>query len=289
MGVLGGLGAALGWGIADFFAREAGQREGSLVALLYLQLVGTPTAALLLIFTEDRPWQTLYSLDGLAGFFVGLELVLGTILLYHALTLGPLLIVAPISSSYAAVTAVLSLLSGERPATTQIVGMVVTLIGVVLAAITANEESQPDPNRDRRKGLPLGVIFALGAAVAWGVGVWLVGGVVSALGSSPTVFVLRASGMASVVVFFLATNRSFLPRSRASWRWLLPIGVLDTAANLSLSIGLLSSLTSIVSVMSSLYGVVTVILGYVIAGERVTRIQQVGIVVTFIGVALVSL
>jgi drug/metabolite transporter (DMT)-like permease len=91
------------------------------------------------------------------------------------------------------------------------------------------------------------------------------------------------------VVFFLATNRSFLPRSRASWRWLLPIGVLDTAANLSLSIGLMSSLTSIVSVMSSLYGVVTVILGYVIAGERVTRIQQVGIVVTFIGVALVSL
>ena len=95
--------------------------------------------------------------------------------------------------------------------------------------------------------------------------------------------------MAFAAVFFVVTNRSFLPRSRSSLRWLLPIGVLDTAANLFLSLGLLSSLTSIVSVLSSLYGVVTVILGYVIARERVARIQQLGIVITFVGLALVRL
>jgi drug/metabolite transporter (DMT)-like permease len=212
-------------------------------------------------------------------------------MLYRALAAGPLLIVSPIASSSAAVTAALALLTGERPGSVRLIGMVVTLFGVVLAAITtdgASDGKQPNPANQGTPWMSPGVPFALGAALLSGTGVWLLGFIVSGLGSYTTVFVLRITGLVFVLAFILATRRPLSPRSPGSFKLLLPIGVLDTAANWFLSVGLLSGLTSIVSVMSSLFGVVTVILGYVFAKERVTRFQRVGIVTTFVGVALVS-
>jgi drug/metabolite transporter (DMT)-like permease len=74
----------------------------------------------------------------------------------------------------------------------------------------------------------------------------------------------------------------------SSLKWLIPVGVLDTAAswfyNLAVDIGL----TSIVSVITSLYSVVTVILGYLLWQERITRIQQVGVLITLAGIGMVS-
>jgi drug/metabolite transporter (DMT)-like permease len=53
--------------------------------------------------------------------------------------------------------------------------------------------------------------------------------------------------------------------------------------------GLATGLVSVVSVLTALYSVVTVLIGVLWLKERLTTWQKVGILVVFIGVALVSL
>jgi drug/metabolite transporter (DMT)-like permease len=291
MAIIWALAAAFGYGISDYIARGASQREGSIKTMLYLQLVGSLVAGVLVFLTEPIPWQQVFSLTGLAAVLISLEFIAAGTLLYHALAVGPLMIVAPIVSSFAAVTVVLSLLSGERPGTLQIIGIVVTIAGVVLAATASGEperERQPSVDEHPSTGGPSGVVMAVGAAVLIGIGSWLVRFIIPSLGSGTTVLVVRVSELVALSLFFLASKRSFQLRSLSSLKWLLPIGLLDTLANWFYNLGLLAGLTSIVSVIASLFSVVTVVLGYVISKERITRVQQVGILITLGGVALVS-
>ena len=46
MAIIWGLAAAISYGVADFIARDASHREGSLKTLLYLNLVGSAAAAI---------------------------------------------------------------------------------------------------------------------------------------------------------------------------------------------------------------------------------------------------
>jgi drug/metabolite transporter (DMT)-like permease len=291
MAIIWALAAAFGYGISDYIARGASQREGSIKTMLYLQLVGSLVAGVLVFLSEPIPWQQVFSLTGLAAVLISLEFIAAGTLLYHALAVGPLMIVAPIVSSFAAVTVVLSLLSGERPGTLQIIGIVVTIAGVVLAATASGEperERQPSVDEHPSTGGPSGVVMAVGAAVLIGIGSWLVRFIIPSLGSGTTVLVVRVSELVALSLFFLASKRSFQLRSLSSLKWLLPIGLLDTLANWFYNLGLLAGLTSIVSVIASLFSVVTVVLGYVISKERITRVQQIGILITLGGVALVS-
>ena len=70
---------------------------------------------------------------------------------------------------------------------------------------------------------------------------------------------------------------------------LAAIGVLDTGGNVLFAAASQEhGLVSVVSVLASLYPVVTVLLARLTLGERVQRAQEAGIVVTLAGVAMIS-
>ena len=62
------------------------------------------------------------------------------------------------------------------------------------------------------------------------------------------------------------------------------IGTLDVIANLAYSVSTTLQLLSITVVLSSLFPVVTVALARLHLGERVTRVQEGGAVLTMLGV-----
>ena len=64
--------------------------------------------------------------------------------------------------------------------------------------------------------------------------------------------------------------------------------MLDVLANLAYSVATTLQLLSITAVLSSLFPVVTVALARIHLGERVTRVQQAGSVMTMLGVLLVA-
>jgi drug/metabolite transporter (DMT)-like permease len=75
---------------------------------------------------------------------------------------------------------------------------------------------------------------------------------------------------------------------KVTW-WILGMGVLDTAAFIMNNLGMQLEQVSVVSVLSSLYGAVTVLLAAVVLREHLRKIQWVGIAGIFVGIALISL
>lgn len=319
-GILFGLVAALCWGTADYCARFAARAGGTYRTLLYIQVV-----AVLALLAAGLP-TGLLRLAHLSAAVVlltaGIQLVimLGAALLYRAFAIGTLALVSPIAASYAALTALLSLLSGEHPAVPQLLGIALTLCGVVLASTVSSHpkpafsQSAPSPasvaplpaavGRGWGRGpLAPGLVEALGALLLFGVGYWALRFVVGPLGGYTTAFVGKAADLVALVVFGLVASRVLARRAparavvyqvatrpaRLFLFWVIPNALLDTAANVAYNLGIAGSLTSIVSVISSLFAAVTVLLAWIFLRERLTRWQWLGVAVIFAGVALVSM
>jgi drug/metabolite transporter (DMT)-like permease len=68
----------------------------------------------------------------------------------------------------------------------------------------------------------------------------------------------------------------------------LACGVLDLAANVLFMLAVRSGMISIVAVISSLYPASTVTLAAVLLGERLVRIQWIGVALALGGVAAIS-
>jgi drug/metabolite transporter (DMT)-like permease len=76
--------------------------------------------------------------------------------------------------------------------------------------------------------------------------------------------------------------------SRAALPALLVIGAFDIAANGLFAIASREGLLSLVSVAGSLYPVTTIILARVVLGERLARLQRLGVALALAGVALIA-
>lgn len=67
------------------------------------------------------------------------------------------------------------------------------------------------------------------------------------------------------------------------------VGLIDTAAFVANNAGMRLGHVSIVTVLSSLYGAVTVLLGAIFVRERIGKSQWCGILLIFTGIVLVNL
>ena len=136
MGILLGLLTALSWGGADFIARFATQRVGTLRTMLYMQSIG------FLLLTIFLPWLGGWGhlADGSGwqpwawGLLAGGINAFATLTFYRAFEIGKMAVVAPVSASYPALTLLISWLSGEHLTLVRVAGIILTLAGVVIVA-----------------------------------------------------------------------------------------------------------------------------------------------------------
>jgi uncharacterized membrane protein len=293
MGILLGLTTALCWGSADLLARFATRKIGTLRTMLYMQLAGLVllTAAMrwlggwghLADGSGWRPWAW--------GIGAGCLNTLATLAMYRSFEIGKMSIVAPISASYPALTMLLSAITGERLTAARFAGVGLILLGVV---IVARGEGMPaDANALDEKGHPekrnLGISWALLSAAGFGVMFWMLGiRVVPLLGSAPSVWVIRLTSvvMTGVVILVLGGPMS-VPGAGVN-RLILGMGILDTSAYVFNCYGMLHEQVSVVSVLASLYGAVTVGLAATVLGERISRRQWLGVGAIFAGIVLIG-
>lgn len=293
MGIVLGLLTALSWGSADLLARFATRRVGTLRAMLYMQLTGFVLLSAALHWLGG--WGHLADGSGWTpwawGILVGILNTFGTLALYRSFEIGKMSIVAPISSSYPALTMLLAATTGERLTPLRLVGFALILVGVVIVA--RGEEVPGDANPIDEQTQPakkhLGVGWALFSAVAFGVMFWILGiRAVPLIGSAQTVWIIRLTSVFLTAIVILLLRRPMrLPESGAN-RWILGIGILDTSAYVFNNYGMRLEQVSVVSVLASLYGAVTVGLAATILGEKVSRMQWLGIGAIFAGIILIS-
>jgi drug/metabolite transporter (DMT)-like permease len=173
----------------------------------------------------------------------------------------------------------LSIATGERPSGLAVTGAVVALGGAVLAS--TEERRAVEPNRARA------IAFAVVAAVALGLFTYFLG-LGSREGSVLSTLVGARIGSLAILLTLAAGTRSSL---RIGRRWLLPVaavGLCDVAANALFALASGHGLLSLVSVLGSVYPVMTVLLAYAFLHERLTRVQVAGISVALAGVAALS-
>jgi drug/metabolite transporter (DMT)-like permease len=180
---------------------------------------------------------------------------------------------------------VVGLARGESPSAWQLAGIAVAVVGVVLA-------SGPELSGEGAGGATA-LLLAGGAAVGFGLVLLLVaeasdgdsGAVVM------TLLTMRLTSVTLLTLLLLAVVRRRgwdLQVGRSDAALILAIGVFDVAANGTYAVASRSSLVSVASVLASLYPVVTALLAYRVHGERLRRVQVVGVAASLVGVALLA-
>jgi drug/metabolite transporter (DMT)-like permease len=92
----------------------------------------------------------------------------------------------------------------------------------------------------------------------------------------------------SVILTAVLLQRPALRLGRPDLLVVCLVGIGDMAGNLLFAAASSQGLVSVVSVLASLYPVVTVVLARTVLEERVAPTQQAGVVLTLAGVALIS-
>lgn len=292
-GIFLGLTAALCWGVSDFVARFASRRVGAYRALLFMQAVGFAALSVYIAVTGGFSRATVLGWHPWAlAIFAGVLNMIGSLALYYSFEVGVLTIVAPISSSYPAITVVLAFLSGERIHALATAGIGLTLIGLILAATSF---SVPSAKIALREGtsparLSKGAGWSLVSMICFGIMFWFLGfHVLPVLGAAVSVWVIRLV-TSSLLLVASAPFHQAVSLPRGSVWWLLAVmGVMDTTAYVANNLGLRGGPVSMVTVVASLYGAITVLLSSLFLRERLERTQWLGIALLFAGIILVSL
>jgi drug/metabolite transporter (DMT)-like permease len=274
LGVLLALSSSLMWGFADYLGGLQTRSRQVLSVVLISQVAGFAVIAAV-VAGRGVGWPGFEAM--LPAAVAGVMGAFCIVTFYLALSYGPVSIVAPVLASSACIPVIYGLARGERPSALQLAGLTATLAGVMLVSWTGG-----DSHARGRRGIGFGVL----AAVLLGT-LLVFFSRASAVDAYWAPFVLRAVSMATVGAFILA--RGMLPRvDRRGLAVIATIGVLDVLANLAYSVSTTLQLLSISAVLSSLFPVVTVALARIHLGERVTRVQQTGSVMTMLGVLLVA-
>ena len=299
MGILLGLLTALSWGSSDFLARFTARRIGSLRTTLYMQLVGLVLLTIFLPWIggwchlfDGSGWQP-WAWGALAGALNGIS----TLSLYRSFEVGKLAVVAPLSASYPALTVAISVFTGEHLSAMRATGIALILTGVI---VVVRGEVEPDsiepdsvavpPRGAPEKKAARGIGAAMISAAGFGVLFWLLGNrVVPRVGFASTVWMIRLTSSVLTALVIVAMKQPIALRRKDNVSlWLLGMGVLDTGAFVLNNLGMQLEQVSVVSVLASLYGAVTVLLSTVVLHEKMSRWQWLGIVAIFAGIVLIS-
>jgi len=261
-------------------------------ASLYLLLVAGQTCSLVL-----AAGVVIGQGEGLPGggavayaLLAGLGNAGGLLLFYRAAEVGPLSVVTPIGALGAAVPVAIGIGGGESITALKTAGIVLALTGVVLVArgpveprdVEAAAAEVPGPHEDRRAA----ILLAAGSAVCFGI---FLASIAPAAEDAPGWAVLLSRMSLVAVLVMVALRLGELRDVRPGSLPLLAVpGLLLFAGTLAYAAATREGDLSVVSVVGSLFPVVTVSLALGLDRERLVVSQALGVAGAIIGIVLLS-
>jgi drug/metabolite transporter (DMT)-like permease len=280
-----GLLSSLCWGTSDFIGGVQSRRVPQLGVMLVAQVVGAGAIAVVVVLSGATRPSAHHLLEGAAGGLAGTAALFA---FYRGLAVGTMSVVAPIAATGAAVPVIVGIAGGEAPGLPRLLGIAIAIVGVVLVSREAADLDAAGAAA-RARVVRMSIVLALIAALGFG-GFFV--GVHAAAKGDPlwAVLAARAAGAGAVLLVALAfaARGAAINPGRAVLPSLVALGLLDAAANTLYAVATRHGLLSVVSVAASLYPVITVMLARVVLGERVRRVQELGIVAALSGVVLIA-
>lgn len=276
MTVLLALLSAVVYGSADFFGGVASRRTAALRVVTLSQAIGL---AMVLAAIPLMPAARVLRADLGWGAAAGIFGAVGVLLLYRALAIGTMSVVAPLTAVFAAlVPIVVGLARGDRPSLVARAGIVLAVVAIALVSRTEDQGEAP------RAGSRLSIVIALGAGIAIGFFLVALDGASDGAGLW-TLAIARAASIAVLVPLALPRG---LRAPRESVAPIVLSGVLDMAANILYLLAVMRGMLSLVATLVSLYPAATVILARIVYHERLSAVQKGGVVLAIAAVALIG-
>jgi drug/metabolite transporter (DMT)-like permease len=275
------LGSAMLYGAADFIGGLTSRRAGAIPVVVISQASGlTLLAVFLPLLSHASPSR----LDFVWGAVAGLTGGVGVALLYHALAIGTMAVVAPTTAVCAvAIPVVVSIALGERPVPLALGGILLGIVSIVLVSqqrATA-EDSTAGPAKPRYAGV--------GTALASGVAIGFFFLALAQTGTAAGTWPLLASRSTSVLLFGLVVlvTRQSLRMPAGPLALALACGAVDMLANVLYLMAARQGSLSLVVTLSSLYPASTVLLARIVLGERLNLWQVTGVGCALTAVVLI--
>jgi drug/metabolite transporter (DMT)-like permease len=224
--------------------------------------------------------------DLIWGAVAGVAVGAGVALLYRALAVGRMAVMAPTTAVCAVVIPVMAaMLLGERPGPRTLAGIALAIVSIVLVSQQRTSATDGEHSGAHASGLPSGLGLALLSGVAIGLFFVALARTASTAGLWP-LLVARSTSVAMFGVLALAGRRA-LRMSAPVAAIAIAGGVIDMLASALYLIATHHGPLSVVATLASLYPAGTVLLALVVLGERLDALSGIGIGCALVAVVLI--
>ena len=273
------LASAAFYGSADFLGGLASRRVNTVAVVVVSQGAGLLALVLMLpLLPESNPTRP----DWVWGAAAGIAGGIGVALLYRALAIGAMAIVAPITAVCAVLVPVIAAIAfGERPPARTFAGIGLALVAIILV-------SQQPPNADSDDA-PTFRVSGVATAFASGVAIGMFFLALAQTGADAGMWPLVAARTVSFGLFaaIALTMQSSMRMPGRVIVMTVSGGVLDMLANLLYLVASRYGPLSVVVTLASLYPASTVLLARTVLGERLSVTQVAGIACALAAVVLI--
>lgn len=274
-----GILSALSFGIGDFLARFSSREVGFKNSLFWMLVVGAIFYLILFSFFGDGLNPNPIGLSN--SFLSGILIMFGLLCLYRGLQMGPVSIVAAITASNPLIVFLIRYALGSEPTLLQWLSTLVVISGAILVSFSAN--SFQESLGLTKKQIKESVIISFMASITLALGLIFSQEATNTLKPLETVIYIRFFSLLGISSILLFTKSKITLTKKA-----IPIlffqGILETSGYFCLVSAYIFDKASIAVVISSGFGLVTIILARLILKEQISKLQSVGIFLTFLGV-----
>ena len=274
-----GILSALSFGIGDFLARFSSKEVGFKNSLFWMLVVGAVFYLILFSFFGDGLNPNSIGLSN--SFLSRILIMFGLLCLYRGLQMGPVSIVAAITASNPLIVFLIRYALGSEPTFLQWLSTLVVISGAILVSFSAN--SFQESLGLTKKQIKESVIISFMASITLALGLIFSQEATNTLEPLETVIYIRFFSLLGISSILLFTKSKITLTKKA-----IPIlffqGILETSGYFCLVSAYIFDKASIAVVISSGFGLVTIILARLILKEQISKLQSVGIFLTFLGV-----
>ena len=281
LSILSGIAGMFGWGLYDFlggvFAKQIGPYKSffwsqlaGLVSILLLGLLMTPSITVSSSVMFLFPLAALLYSAGYLFFFKGFEI-------------GNLSIVAATMNLWAVFTMLFAFtFMGQRLSTTQIVGVLMILIGVTLASLNWIEIQQ------RKFQLSAGVKEAIAGAFFFGI-YWNVSEIiVEEIGWLVSTALIKLSIVVFMLLYSILSKHgmSLAGATSKTMSAIFFMGMVEAGAVAVVNYGLTIGDAILITPIASALSIVTILLAIIFLKDKITRHQGLGVATAVVGIVV---
>ena len=286
MTALFALATSLMWGLADFGGGLLTRRLNALTVVVVSQTLAALVLGVIVVATGGLQEAGPQLWFAVAAGVVGPAAML---CFYRALALGPMGVVSPLGSIGTVLVPLgVGIVAGERPGLLQAAGMIVAVIGVLLAG---------GPRISGASVARQTIVLTLVSALGFGAVMALIAEASTTVtGLFLALFVQRLCNVTVGGAALYVTVRRGTPAlpegGFAALRGSLPalafIGIADVAANGTYAVAAQNGPVTMAAVLASLYPVVTALAALGLLKERMRAIQTAGASLALVGTVLLA-